>query len=119
MGVRVPRAYEEAIVDLIKPDFPNVMEAKFIGPNPNHAPAVENDNAEGYDIEHCLGGEVKMALSPPEGVDADGLRNNPDNEEVGEHEGVIRYNGVLERADYGYRGVEGVAQEEVANKIKK
>lgn len=50
----------------------------------------------------------------PKGKNAEGLGGDADEEEVGEGEGVIGYEGILEGADDGDGGVEGVAEEEVA-----
>jgi len=90
------------------------MKAEIGGPDPEHAPAVEQENAEHDGYEHGFGGEGVEALETPEEEDAEGLGGDADEEEVGEGEGVIGDEGVLEGADDGDGGVEGVAEEEVA-----
>ena len=54
----------------------------------------------------------------PKGENAEGLGADADEEEVGEGEGVVGYEGVLQGADDGDGGVEGVAEEEVAYGIR-
>ena len=65
------------------------MEAEFLCPDADHAPCVEDYNAEGYDIKHGFCGESVASLCPPETVDADCLRDDADDEEIGELESVV------------------------------
>lgn len=48
------------------PEFPRVVEAEPVGPDANHTPAVENDAGDCNGVEHGLGGELEMFLTPPE-----------------------------------------------------
>lgn len=76
------------------------MKTELLRPNPNHAPSIEDDDAESHDVEHCLRGEVIAALEKPETVDSDSLSNYPDDEEISKLESVVSYNGVLKSSDH-------------------
>ena len=78
MRVGVPWAHEEAVEGLVDPDFPDVVEAEVRAPDADHAPAVEQDDAEHDGVEHGFGGEAEAFLGPPEGVDAQGLGGDAD-----------------------------------------
>ena len=83
MRVRVPGADKEAVKGLVRPDLPNVVEAKGLGPVSDHAPAVEEDDRYGYRVEHCLRANSEVALRPPVDVDADCLGKDADDEQIG------------------------------------
>lgn len=119
LRVTVPRADEQAVEDLVQPDFPALVEPEGLRPDADHAPAVEEDNADGHGHEHGLGGEGEAFLDLPVGSNADGLRGDADDEEVCELQAVVGYDLVLQRADHSDSGVEAVAEEEVANEIGK
>jgi hypothetical protein len=55
------------------PEFPGVVEPKLVGPDTDHAPAIEQDDAECNGVKHRLGSESITLLNPPECVDADRL----------------------------------------------
>ena len=94
------------------------MEAEARGPDADHAPGVKNDDGGHDGREHGFGAKVESALEPPEGVDSRGLGGDADEEEVGEGQGVVGHDAVLEGGDDGDGGVEGVAQEEVADEVE-
>lgn len=114
LRIAIPGANEQAVKDLIHPDFPLVVESEAVGPDPDHAPAIEQDDSHGYGVEHGLGGELEAFLDHPEGEDTHRLGENADDEEVCQFERVVRYDGVLEGGDDGDGGVEGVTEEKVA-----
>jgi len=58
---------------MLYPEFPGVMETKLVGPDTDHAPAIEQDDAECNGVEHSLSPESITLLGPPECVDADRL----------------------------------------------
>ena len=74
-----------------------------------HAPAVKRNDAEHHCVEHYLRGEIEAFLDGPEAPDADELGGDADDEEVGQFERVIRYDGILQRRDHGHGCVEAVA----------
>src|SRR5690242_3574273 len=57
LRIRVPLAHKETIKGLVNPELPFVMEAEFLGPNSNHAPAVEEDDANHDRVKHDLRAE--------------------------------------------------------------
>lgn len=84
------------------------MEAEFGRPDSYHTPEVQRDNGERDDIKHCIIGirnlslilndqllltsfsrQLEAALRPPEAVDTNCLRNDSDDKEIGELEGVV------------------------------
>lgn len=93
------------------------MEAKRLGPDTNHAPAVEQDDGDGDGVEHGLCAEAVAALDPPEGVDADGLGGDALDEQVRQRERVVLHDGILQRADDGDGRVERVAEQKVADEV--
>lgn len=50
-----------------------MVEAEARSPDADHAPAVEQDDADCDGVEHCFCAEVEVALDEPEGVYADCL----------------------------------------------
>ena len=58
-------------------------------------------------------------LDVPEAEDSYGLGGDSDDEKVGEIEGVVGHDGVLEGSDYGDGRVQRVAKQEVPWTIKK
>lgn len=94
------------------------MEAEARGPDADHAPGVEDDDGGHDGREHGFGAEAEAALEPPDGVDARGLGGDADEEEVGEGQGVVGHDAVLQGGDDGDGGVEGVAEEEVADEVE-
>ena len=48
------------------PKFPRVVEPEPVGPDANHTPAVENNAGDCNGVEHGLGGELEVFLTPPE-----------------------------------------------------
>jgi hypothetical protein len=95
------------------------VEAELLRPDSNHSPGVQQNDSDGYSIEHRLGGKAVAFLDVPEAEDAHGLGGNSDDEEVGEVEGVVGHNGVLKGSDHGDSCVQRVAEEEVAWIISK
>lgn len=63
---------------MVDPYFPFVMEAEACGPDSDHAPAVEEDDADCDGVEHGFCAEVEMSLDIPEGVNADCLEGAMD-----------------------------------------
>lgn len=53
-----------------------MMEAKFLRPDTDHAPAVQQDDADGHSVEHGLRSKLPTFLNVPEGVDAYKLGEN-------------------------------------------
>lgn len=49
------------------------MEAETLGPDADHAPAIEQYDADGDEVEHGFCAEVEVALDEPEGVYSDCL----------------------------------------------
>lgn len=109
---------QEPIKHLIDPHLPHVPKAKAIRKHAEHAPAIEKYNSQHDGGEHGFGPQGESLLQVPKGENAEGLGGDADEEEVGKGEGVVRYEGVLEGADDGDGGVEGVAEEEVAYGIR-
>lgn len=72
------------------------MEPKLLCPNTNHTPNVEYDDADHDDIKHVFGGEVEALLDFPEDSNADGLSCDANDEKVGEGEGIVGDDCVLE-----------------------
>ncbi|KAI4271501.1 MAG: hypothetical protein L6R38_006856 [Xanthoria sp. 2 TBL-2021] len=102
LRVGIPGADEEAVEDLIEPDFPDVVEPEGLRPDANHALGVEDDDADHHGREHGFGAQGEFSLDLPEGVDAEGLGGDADEEEG---------------CDDGYDYVEGIAEEEIADYI--
>ena len=120
LGIRIPRTDEQAVKDLIElqtrravisrsswsgrsvtyPDLPFIVEAKALGPDPDHAPCVEQDDANSDCIEHGLGGKLVAFLDSPVDENTDGLSNDSDNEEVCELQEIVCYNFVLQCGDH-------------------
>lgn len=94
--------------------FPDIVEAEFLRPDSNHAPDVEEDYADCHGVEHGFGRQAEAFLDVPEAEDSYCLGCYADDEQVGEVEGVVGDDGVLESPDDGDGCVEGVAEEEVA-----
>ena len=99
--------------------FPHIVEAEFLRPDSDHSPGVQQDDSNGYGVEHRFGGEAVAFLNVPEAEDTYGLGGDSDNQKVCEVEGVVSHDGVLEGSDHGHRCVERVSEEEVAWKISK
>lgn len=59
-----------------------MVKAKFLGPDSNHAPAIQYNDGKSDDVEHCFSGNVEFALGVPERIYADGLRSDADNEKI-------------------------------------
>ena len=78
------------------------MEAELLRPDSNHSPGVQQDDSDGHSVEHCLGGEAVAFLDVPETEDTYGLGGNSDDKKVGEIEGVVSHDGVLEGSNHGY-----------------
>ena len=55
------------------PNFPQVMEPESVGPNANHTPTVQEDNAKCNCIEHGLCVEFVSFLDGPEGENTNSL----------------------------------------------
>ena len=110
LRIRIPRADEDAVEDLVEPKLPLVVEAEFLGPDADHAPGVQDDDAERDGVEHGLRGELVTLLDRPEGPDAQGLGGDADEQEVGQLQSVEGDDFVLESADDSDRGVQGVAE---------
>lgn len=96
-----------------------MVEADFLRPDADHAPAVQEDDGDDHGIEHGARVDAAPALDAPEGVDAGRLRGETGHEQVGELDGVVALDFVLQRLDYGDGGVEAVAQKEVSCKAPK
>lgn len=104
---------EEAVEGLVQPYFPNMVEAESLRPNPDHAPAVEENDPDGDGVEHGFGGETVAFLNLPEREDANSLGCYAHDEEVGQLKSVVSDDAVLQCADHGDCGIERVAEEEV------
>lgn len=50
------------------------MESKAIGPDSNHSPTIQKDNAECNGIEHGFCSQFEALLDGPECVNTHGLR---------------------------------------------
>lgn len=94
------------------------MEAYCLGPDLDHAPYVERDGVYGDCTEHGFSAEIPPALDTHEDVDADSLRYQVDNEQLAQPDHVVVLDFVLQRADNGDSGVEGVMEEEEACKVR-
>ena len=81
--------------------FPHIVEAEFLRPDSDHSPGVQQDDSNGYGVEHRFGGEAVAFLDVPEAEDSNCLGGDSDDEEVGEVESVVGHDGVLEGSDYG------------------
>ena len=95
------------------PNFPLIVEAELLRPDANHAPAVEQYNADCDNHEHSLGREPIAFLNLPEGTDANGLSRDTDDEEVRELETVVCDDFVLQGSDNGHSGIQTVTEEEL------
>ena len=82
LGVRIPWADEEAVEGLVDPYFPLVVEPEAVCPNPDHAPSIQEDNADCHGVEHRLSWELEALLDIPEGENSDCLGCYADDEEV-------------------------------------
>lgn len=60
------------------------MESETLRPDANHTPPVQQDDAHRHGVEHGFRRQVVAFLDVPEGEDADGLRDDANDEEVGE-----------------------------------
>ena len=90
LGVTIPRADEQAVIHLVEllfaqlvfddtpqmvnkdltyPEFPAMMETKFLCPDAYHTPAIEEDNCDGNGVKHSFGAEFKALLNEPETID--------------------------------------------------
>ena len=49
------------------------MEPESLGPDADHAPAVEQDDCHGDDVEHGFCAQLEPLLAVPEGVYTDSL----------------------------------------------
>ena len=49
--------------------FPDIVEPKLLCPDTDHAPTIEQDNANGDGVEHGLCGQAEALLDLPEGKD--------------------------------------------------
>lgn len=94
-----------------------MMETESLRPDADHSPKVQNDDVEGDDIEHGLGAQPPFLLSPPEGVDSNGLGCDSNYQDVGEFESIVRNDTILKSANHGDGCVQGVAEEEIANEV--
>ncbi len=95
-----------------------MVETEFLRPDTNHAPPVEDDDADGDGDEHCFGGKAVFLLDEPETAYAGGLSGDADNVEVDEFEAVVCDDRVLESSDDGHGCVEAVAEQEVADEVE-
>lgn len=93
------------------------MESEFLCPDTNHTPCVKYNDADHDGVEHCFGGKLEVLLDGPESEDADELGGDADNEEIGQGEGVVRDDGILEGGYYCYSCVQRVTEEEVTYTI--
>lgn len=94
--------------------FPRVVEAEFLCPDTDHAPGVEQDDANGHCIEHGLRRKTEALLNLPEGKNANGLSSYANNEKVRKIQGVVRHDRILESADDGDGRIKRVTEQEVS-----
>ena len=99
---------------LVKPDFKDVMEAKRLSPDPNHSPAIQEQDANDNEVEHCFRSYFKSTLNPPEDPDSDGLSRNSNKQNISQREYIVFDNLILQRGDDCDGRVQGIAQKEVA-----
>ena len=72
---RVVRRLEQTEDDIVRPELPDVVEPKLVGPYADHAPQRDHDRDNvGYD-EHRLRRNLPVPLDVPEAERADGGRN--------------------------------------------
>lgn len=69
--------------------FPNVVESKLLRPDTDHAPRIEQNDANRHGVEHSLRGKAEAFLDLPEGEDTHGLSSYAHDEEVREVESVV------------------------------
>jgi hypothetical protein len=113
------------------PDLPDMVESKPLRPDPDHAPAIEQDDADCYGIEHGFCSELISLLDRPERIYTDGLRNqfscsclilkthlscNADDEEIRQLERVVSYHAVLQCRDDSHSRIQRVTEEEVSSR---
>ena len=89
------------------------MESKFLRPNADHSPCIEQDDANRYSVEHCLCGKAEAFLDLPESKDAYGLSSYAYDEEICEVESVVCNDRILQGADHGDGSIKRVTEEEV------
>lgn len=71
--------------------LPYIVETKLLRPNTDHAPAVEQDDANGHGVEHGLCREAEALLDLPESENAHGLSSYANNKEVRKIQSVVRH----------------------------
>lgn len=89
--------------------FPDVVEAEFLRPNPDHPPCVEQDDRNRHGVEHGLRGQTEAFLDVPKAENPQRLGCDADDEQVGQVQSIVGNDGVLQGADDGDGGVERVA----------
>lgn len=70
-------------------------------PDPYHPPGIQQDDPDGHGVEHGLCREAVAFLHVPEAEDAHGLGGDADDEQVGQVEGVVGHDRVLQGSDHG------------------
>jgi hypothetical protein len=90
------------------------VEPKLLCPDTNHAPSIEQDDANGYGVEHGLCGKAEALLDLPEGKDTYSLSCYAHNQEVCKVEGIVCNNRILQGSDDSDGSVKRVTEKEVA-----
>lgn len=91
-----------------------MVEAERLSPNPNHSPAIQEQDGNDNGIEHCFRSQSKPTLNPPENPDSDRLSRNSHQQEVGQRQRIVLDNLILQRSYDRDGRIQGVAQEEIA-----
>ena len=118
LRVTVPRTNKQPIESLVQPHLPTPMKPEAPRPNPNHAPPIQQNNSHGNDIKHRLRAQPKPLLDIPVRENPQRLRGNTDNQEIRQLQRIVSDDLVLQSGDDRDGGVEGVAEEEVADQVR-
>lgn len=68
--------FEGVAERLAYPKLPGVVKSEFVGPDPDHAPTIKQNDSDRNRVEHGFGSELEALLDKPECIDADGLKPN-------------------------------------------
>ena len=112
--VRVPWTDKQSIGCLIKPYTRQRPKSKCRSQS-RQAPSTQQHDEARINQKHLMRRDLVALLEPPECVDADTLGCDSDDEEVGELEGGVGDDGILESADDCDGCVEAVSEEEVGH----
>lgn len=86
-----------------------MVESHRLRPDTDHTPTVQYDNCGHDNIEHGPGADTSPALNRPKGIDAHRLSCKACHEQVGQLDGIVGLDFILQGLNDSDGGVEAIA----------